>query len=164
MHERLRHSKIALPGLAVIATALALTACSGPSTGPPPSVNFGASGGASVGMPGMSVMPQHPAPASQTGSLAPAAGTPQTGGATAPEVSITNFAFAPATLTVKRGDTVTWANHDEEPHTIVAGDGSFHSPGMDTNATYSYTFNTPGSFDYVCSIHPFMRGTVVVTS
>jgi plastocyanin len=61
------------------------------------------------------------------------------------------------------GATVTWTNHDGEPHTIAASDGSFHSPGLDTNATYSYTFPTAGTFDYICSIHPFMHGTVVVT-
>lgn len=78
-------------------------------------------------------------------------------------VSIDNFAFAPATLTVHRGDTVTWTNHDEEPHTVAAGDGSFRSPGMDSNATFSFTFTNPGSYDYICSIHPSMHGTVVVT-
>ena len=69
----------------------------------------------------------------------------------------------PATLTVKAGSTVTWTNHDEEPHTVAATDGSFHSPGMGTGATFSHTFPTAGTFDYVCSIHPMMHGTVVVT-
>jgi amicyanin len=78
-------------------------------------------------------------------------------------VSITDFAFVPAALTVKVGDAVTWTNHDEEPHTVAAGDGSFHSPGMDTNGTFSFTFTEAGTFDYVCSIHPFMHGTVTVT-
>nr|WP_085254011.1 cupredoxin family copper-binding protein [Mycobacterium saskatchewanense] len=78
-------------------------------------------------------------------------------------VGIDNFAFAPATLTIHAGGTVTWTNRDEEPHTVVAADGSFHSPGMGTGATYSHTFPSAGSFDYVCSIHPMMHGTVVVT-
>lgn len=78
-------------------------------------------------------------------------------------VEITSFAFTPATLTVKAGDSVTWANHDEEPHTVAADDGSFRSPALGANATYSFTFTTPGSYGYTCSIHPFMRGTVVVT-
>ncbi len=78
-------------------------------------------------------------------------------------VTIDNFGFVPATLTVRRGDTVMWTNHDEEPHTVAANDGSFHSPGMVANGTYSFTFSTPGTFDYICSIHPFMHGTVVVT-
>jgi plastocyanin len=46
---------------------------------------------------------------------------------------------------------------------VVANDNSFHSPGLGSNATYSYTFTTAGSFGYICSIHPFMHGTVVVT-
>jgi plastocyanin len=79
------------------------------------------------------------------------------------QVTIDGFAFAPATLTVSAGTSVTWTNRDEEPHTVVAGDGSFHSPGMGTGATFSHTFSTAGTFDYVCSIHPMMRGTVVVT-
>ncbi|WP_102418721.1 MULTISPECIES: cupredoxin family copper-binding protein [unclassified Mycobacterium] len=79
------------------------------------------------------------------------------------QVNIDGFAFAPATLTVAAGTTVTWTNRDEEPHTVVASDGSFHSPGMGTGATFTHTFSAPGTFDYVCSIHPMMRGTVVVT-
>lgn len=79
------------------------------------------------------------------------------------QVSIDGFAFAPVTLTVSAGTTVTWTNRDEEPHTVAASDGSFHSPGMGTGATFTHTFSTAGTFDYVCSIHPMMRGTVVVT-
>nr|WP_155766136.1 cupredoxin family copper-binding protein [Mycobacterium colombiense] len=79
------------------------------------------------------------------------------------QVTIDGFAFAPVTLTVPAGTTVTWTNRDEEPHTVAASDGSFHSPGMGTGATFTHTFPTAGTFDYVCSIHPMMRGTVVVT-
>ncbi|WP_406817004.1 cupredoxin family copper-binding protein [Mycobacterium sp. M23085] len=79
------------------------------------------------------------------------------------EVTIDGFAFAPVTLTVPAGTTVTWTNRDEEPHTVAATDGSFHSPGMGTGATFTHTFSTAGTFDYVSSIHPMMRGTVVVT-
>jgi plastocyanin len=78
-------------------------------------------------------------------------------------VDINNFAFAPSTLTVPVGTTVTWTNRDEEPHTVVADDGSFHSPGLGTNGTYAFTFAKAGTFGYVCSIHPFMHATVVVT-
>jgi amicyanin len=104
-------------------------------------------------MPGMEM----PAPAASTTN----ADTPAPQGGTA--VSITDFKFNPVTLTIPVGTTVTWTNKDEEPHTIAAKDGSFKSPGMDTNGTYSYTFTTPGSYDYICGIHPFMTGTVVVT-
>jgi plastocyanin len=79
------------------------------------------------------------------------------------QVNIDSFAFVPATLTVRAGSTVTWTNHDEEPHTVAASDGSFHSPGLGTGGTFSHTFATAGTFDYVCSIHPMMHGTVVVT-
>ena len=120
-------------------------------------VNFGPNAGTSVGMvPMPDMVPMGPGtPAASAGPpSAPVAGT---------AVSINNFAFVPVTLTVHRGDSVTWINHDEEPHTVAADDGSFHSPGMDSNATYSYTFTTPGNYDYICGIHPFMHGTVVVT-
>ncbi|ORV81985.1 amidase [Mycobacterium interjectum] len=109
-------------------------------------------------MPGMSGMPSAPGP-----TPGPASATGSPAAATGDQVSIDNFAFAPATLTVKAGATVTWTNRDEEPHTVAASDGSFHSPGMGTGATYSHTFGTAGKFDYVCSIHPMMHGTVVVT-
>jgi plastocyanin len=94
------------------------------------------------------------ASASVTAPAAPVSGT---------QVNIDGFAFVPATLTVSTGTTVTWTNRDEEPHTVAASDGSFHSPGMGTGATYTHTFGTAGTFDYVCSIHPMMHGTVVVT-
>jgi plastocyanin len=105
------------------------------------------------GMPSMPNMPAD-APVSTAAPAAPVAGD---------AVNIDNFAFAPATLTVHAGSTVTWTNKDEEPHTVVANDGSFHSPGMGSQATFSYTFPKAGTFDYVCSIHPFMHATVVVT-
>ncbi|HEY6575990.1 MAG TPA: cupredoxin domain-containing protein [Mycobacterium sp.] len=129
------------------------------TTATSPSVTFqsgltpGMSGQA---MPAMSGMQSPPASASATTADSPA---PQGGTA----VAITDFKFNPATLTVPVGSTVTWTNQDEEPHTIAAKDGSFHSPGMDTHGTYSFTFATPGEFDYICSIHPCMVGTVVVT-
>jgi plastocyanin len=79
------------------------------------------------------------------------------------QVSIDSFAFAPLALTVTAGTTVTWTNRDEEPHTVAASDGSFRSPGMGTGGSFSHTFSTPGKFDYICSIHPMMHGSVVVT-
>nr|WP_308162857.1 cupredoxin family copper-binding protein [Nocardia alni] len=78
-------------------------------------------------------------------------------------VAIENFAFAPAALTVRRGTTVTWVNRDEEPHTVVAGDSSFRSKALGTGASFAFTFTKAGSYGYVCTIHPFMHGTVVVT-
>jgi amicyanin len=129
------------------------------STATSPSISFQSGmtpGMSGQTMPAMSGMPSPPVSASATTADAPA---PQ--GATA--VAISDFKFNPDTLTVPVGATVTWTNNDEEPHTIAAKDGSFHSPGMDTHGTYSFTFTTAGSYDYICSIHPFMTGTVVVT-
>jgi amicyanin len=149
---------IPLAAVGVLLTAACSNHASTP-TATSPSVTFqsgmtpGMSGPA---MPGMSGMPSPPASASATTADAPA---PQGGTA----VAISDFKFNPATLTVPVGATVTWTNNDEEPHTIAAKDGSFHSPGMDTHASYSFTFTTAGSYDYICSIHPFMTGTVVVT-
>ena len=153
-------AKLRKPSVTALAVGVLLLA--GCSSSPPaaqPSITYGSGGSAIPGMPGMSRMPSMPgAPAgtaSATGSPAAVAGD---------AVSIDNFAFAPATLTVRVGANVTWTNHDEEPHTVAAGDGSFHSPGMGTGATYSHTFPTAGKFDYICSIHPMMHGTVVVKS
>ena len=142
----------------VLLAVMLLAGCSSPPSATSPSVTFG-SGATTQGMPGMSGMPSMSGP--PPGSSAPATGTaaPTAGNA----VSIDNFAFVPATLTVPAGSTVTWTNHDEEPHTVAASDGSFHSPGMGAQGTYSHTFPTAGKFDYVCSIHPFMHATVVVT-
>jgi plastocyanin len=143
----------------VLLAVMLLAGCSSsPQSQPAPSVTFG-SGAATPGTPGMSGTPPTPgasagASASPTESAAAVAGD---------AVSIDNMAFVPATLTVHAGSTVTWTNHDEEPHTVAASDGSFHSPGMDAQGTYSHTFPTAGKFDYICSIHPFMHATVVVT-
>jgi plastocyanin len=81
--------------------------------------------------------------------------------ATAQEVKIGNFTFAPATITVAKGTTVTWTNRDDIPHTVVS-DGTFKSKAMDTDEKFSYTFAKPGTYSYFCSIHPKMTGKVVV--
>jgi plastocyanin len=93
----------------------------------------------------------------------PGAGAPDVPVATN-TVAIQNFAFSPATVTVKAGSTVTWTNQDQDPHTVAAiNSGPFHSPALNTGESFHYTFTTPGRFDYLCTIHPFMTATVVVT-
>jgi plastocyanin len=78
-------------------------------------------------------------------------------------VSIDNFTFNPPTLTVKAGTTVTWTNKDDIPHGIAATDNKFQrSQALDTDNSYSFTFTTPGSYQYFCYIHPHMTGTIVV--
>jgi amicyanin len=154
------HVLAALPAVTVAAAAAVLiSGCSGSGTSPntQPSINYGSQASTTPGMAGQGSS-NAPAPSSAS-TTASGQSPPQAG----PAVSIKDFKFDPATLTVPVGTTVTWTNQDEEPHAIAAKDGSFHGPGMDTHGTYSFTFNTPGTFDYICSIHPFMTGTVVVT-
>jgi amicyanin len=78
-------------------------------------------------------------------------------------VSIDNFTFGPQTLTVKAGTTVTWTNKDDIPHGIASDNNAFaKSKALDTDDSYSFTFTTPGTYQYFCYVHPFMKGTVVV--
>jgi plastocyanin len=77
-------------------------------------------------------------------------------------VTIADFAFAPPTVTVPLGTTVTWTNADPLGHSVVAGDGSFVSDTLDSGATFQFTFDAPGRFTYICGIHREMSGTVTV--
>jgi plastocyanin len=81
---------------------------------------------------------------------------------TAPRVLIQQFMFAPTTLTVKAGTVVTWLNKDEEPHTIFSDAGLFRSGAVDTDGTFEFKFDKPGTYHYLCTIHPRMVGTIVV--
>src|SRR5215470_14534079 len=76
-------------------------------------------------------------------------------------VKIGNFTFGPQELKVKAGTTVIWTNEDDMPHTVVSPN-NFRSKVLDTEGTYSFTFTTPGTYKYFCSLHPHMTGTVVV--
>jgi plastocyanin len=77
-------------------------------------------------------------------------------------VTIDNFTFSPGRLTVKAGTTVTWANQDDIPHTVASDTKVFKSKALDTDDKFSFTFATPGVYDYFCSLHPHMTGTIVV--
>ena len=79
----------------------------------------------------------------------------------AAEVKIGNFTFGPQELKVKAGTTVTWTNEDDIPHTVVSPN-NFRSKALDTDGAYSFTFTTPGTYKYFCSLHPHMTSTVVV--
>lgn len=78
------------------------------------------------------------------------------------EVIIANFSFEPATLTVKAGTTVTWVNHDDEPHTATATDKRFNSKTLDNGDRFSQEFNAPGVYNYYCALHPKMTGKIIV--
>lgn len=134
-----------LLALSLSAGLVGLAACSGQATAAvgsnPPSST----------MPSMSTM-------DSSAAAAPAAAPVATN-----KVVISNFAFGPQTITVKVGTTVTWTNKDADDHTVTAMDGSFNSAPLATGASYSHTFTKAGTFGYLCTIHPFMTATVVVT-
>lgn len=78
-------------------------------------------------------------------------------------IEIKNFAFSPATLNIKKGQTVTWTNQDNSKHKIISDSGSeISSPEFAKGESFQHTFNTIGEFSYHCSIHPSMKGKVVV--
>jgi plastocyanin len=78
-------------------------------------------------------------------------------------VTIDNFFFTPGTVTVKPGTTVTWTNKDDIPHGIASANNAFKkSAAIDTDESFSFTFTTPGTYQYFCYLHPKMVGTIVV--
>ena len=92
------------------------------------------------------------------------AGDPPVNAAANGAVTITDFTFAPGTVNVKVGDSVTWLNRGPTVHTATASDGSFDSGNMARGKSYSKTFTSAGTFSYICTPHPFMKGKVVVTA
>jgi len=84
-------------------------------------------------------------------------------GAKENRIEIKDFAFNPQTITVKSGQKITWINHDEEPHTVVSVGKKFQkSSALDTDQEFSITAGAPGTYEYFCSVHPKMTGTIVV--
>jgi len=77
-------------------------------------------------------------------------------------VEISGFAFENSVITIKVGDKVTWENHDNTSHSVVADDGSFESATLQNNGTFSFTFTTPGTYTYHCGFHPSMTGSIIV--
>jgi len=76
-------------------------------------------------------------------------------------VKIANFTFSPDTVTVTAGMEITWTNEDSTVHTVTGID--FDSGEIKPGQSYKHTFSSPGTYDYVCSIHPSMKGKVIVT-
>lgn len=75
-------------------------------------------------------------------------------------ISIQNYEFTPSTITVKKGNTVTWTNMDNVRHNVK--NETFNSPLISNGETFSYTFNETGVYNYACTPHPFMKGTIIV--
>lgn len=150
----MRRRALAVPVLA----ALVLAGCGAPSAAgttagstAAPTTAGPTAAGPTTAMPSMSM----PAIGSAAPTGAPVATT---------TVDIANFAFSPATITVKAGATVTWTNKDEDAHTVTANGKAFSSPTLSNGQAFSFTFRTPGRYPYLCTIHPFMTAVVVVTA
>jgi len=101
-------------------------------------------------------------PIALSGALLFAMAGPATWGAETNTIIVKNFMFSPMSLTVPVGATVTWKNLDGEPHTVVNDQGLFRSGGLDQNDSFSFKFDSPGTYRFICSIHPTMMGTIVV--
>ena len=78
------------------------------------------------------------------------------------QIKIDNFSFIPEVVIVKAGATVTWVNRDDVPHTVVSTTKEFSSKVLDTDDRYGRTFAQPGTYEYYCSVHPHMKGKVIV--
>jgi plastocyanin len=78
------------------------------------------------------------------------------------QIVIKDYMFAPTSVTVKAGTTVKWTNKDDEPHTVVSDMLLFRSGAIDTDETFSFKFDKPGTYHFTCSIHPRMVGTITV--
>lgn len=105
--------------------------------------------------PGAAAQAAAPAARDQSPALAVAA-------ADSARVAISQMRYGPARATVKKGGTVTWTQGDGMPHTVTAVDGSFDSGRLAAGGEFSQTFDTAGTFAYYCTLHPSMRGEVVV--
>ena len=132
--------RLTVAAAAAVASLLLLAAC-GSSKGPT-----------------AAPMPSMPMPTMSTAGDIPSAP------ATVNAVNISNFAFAPATVSVTAGTTVTWTNRDQIAHTVSDTQNGIASPVLNQSQTYSHTFTKPGTYHYICTIHPFMHGTVIVTA
>jgi plastocyanin len=163
--EQLRRG---IAALALVGSFGLLSACGG-TGGAKADAGLKASPGSSLpglpGLPGDSAS----APSSMAGMDMPSSPAAVTGNAAAPVtgnvVAIQGFAFAPAALTVKVGTKVTWTNRDSDAHTVTSGGsgGPLNSKAMNTGDTFSFTFTKAGTYQYLCTIHPFMTATVTVT-
>jgi plastocyanin len=101
--------------------------------------------------------------------VGPAAAAPPLAGQTPPPsnqvatVHIASYSFRPASVTITAGQTVLFVNDDSDAHTVTATDKSFDSGGLDSNERWRHTFSVPGTYKYICALHPYMKGTIVVT-
>ncbi|MBX6380129.1 plastocyanin [Thermoflavifilum aggregans] len=84
------------------------------------------------------------------------------GGSSGNIISISNYSFSPSSLTIAKGTTIKWTNQDPVTHTVTEDNGKFDSGNLPYGQSYSYTFSDTGTYHYHCSIHTYMKGTIVV--
>ena len=122
--------------------------------------------GPAAGMPMPYYAPAAPMPSPSTAANPAKAGMTATADSVvateAAAVTISDMRYDAPTVSVKKGGVVTWTNNGAMPHTVTASNGSFGSPQLSNGASWSRTFDETGTFGYYCSLHPGMRGTVVV--
>lgn len=111
------------------------------------------------------VSPVEQMPAPYNSSQAP---LPEPAPALSPSESVSiiirSFAFEPGDVTIKKGTTIAWTNRDSINHTVTSDNGgALNSPVLNQGQNFSFTFTSPGEFNYYCSIHPSMKGKVTVT-
>jgi plastocyanin len=102
-------------------------------------------------------------PIDTEGAATPAATPAATDAAEAPTVTMRDRIFAPATVEIAAGTTVTWSNNDDSPHTVTSVDNLFDSGVIDEGGSFTFTFDEAGTYDYFCAIHPEMTGTIIVS-
>lgn len=108
-------------------------------------------------------LPAIPGPHGTSGGKA-AQAEDAAGAAETTRVVIDNFAYSPREITVAPGTRVTWTNRDDVPHTVTssAQPRAFDSGALDDDSSFAFVFQTPGTYDYFCALHPHMTGKVIV--
>jgi plastocyanin len=91
------------------------------------------------------------------------ASVPSGASGSAAVVTVKDFSFNPPALTIAAGTTVTWKFEDDAVHNAVAGDKSFTSPNLSGGKTFTHTFTKAGTYPYLCTLHQYMTGQIVVT-
>lgn len=141
----------------LLAAGLALASCSSDKAATPSSTPAGATqapiAAATTPAPAATAAPAptNKAPSDTAAAATSAAGT----------VSIKEFAFVPAEITIAVGDSITWTNNDPQAHTVTS-DTNFDLGSIDPSKAMSHTFDKAGTYTYICAFHPFMKGTVIV--
>jgi plastocyanin len=163
------HNRIAQTLLAVVVVAavggIGVSLAAGGSGGAAMAAHAAPAGPKPAATPSTTVPPPTttappPAPVASAPAVNPA---PAVAGTV--DVRIVNFKFTPAMMTIRSGTTVTWTNNDAVGHTVNFHGRGINSPSvLNQGDKFSHTFSTPGTYAYICDIHPFMHGTIVVTA